>query len=85
MPMPAPIIAQVGLSAPRVAVIFKGDGAWHYWARLAIHAASRLWGGRGFLLVPHVDGAVVPAMLHAARAYDPDYVVLQRGVGLQGE
>ena len=76
MPMPAPIVAQVGLSTRRVAVVFKGGGAWHYSARLAIHAASRLWGGRGFLLVLYVDGVVAPAMLRAARTYDPDYVVL---------
>src|SRR3712207_50330 len=76
MSMPAPIVAQVGLSAPRVAVVFNGGDAWHYWARLAIHAASRLWGGRGFLLVPNVDGVVAPAILRAAQTYAPDRVRL---------
>ncbi|MET8530307.1 hypothetical protein [Micromonospora sp. NPDC005172] len=69
-------MAQIGLSAPRVAVIFDGGVGWHYWARLVLHVASRTWGGRGFLLVPHVDGAVDPVLLQAARRYDPDYVVL---------
>ncbi|GAA1556729.1 hypothetical protein GCM10009827_092080 [Dactylosporangium maewongense] len=76
MPTPAPIVAQIGLSAPRVAIVFDGGGAWHYWAQLAIHAATHLWGGRGFLLIPHVQGEVAPALLQAARTYDPDYVVL---------
>ncbi|MET8066543.1 hypothetical protein [Micromonospora sp. NPDC005313] len=72
----APLVAQIGLSAPRVVVVFDGGEEWHYWARLALHAATRLWGGRGFLLVPHVGGSVEPALLRAARTYDPDYVVL---------
>ena len=71
-----PIVAQIGLSAPRVAVVFDGGDGWHYWARLAIHRASHIWGGRGFLLVPHVDGVVAPVLVQAARSYDPDYVVL---------
>ncbi|WP_157241165.1 hypothetical protein [Catenuloplanes japonicus] len=71
-----PFAVQIGLAAPRVAVVFNGGQNWHYWARLAIHAASRIWGGRGFLLVPHVDGVVDPLLLAAARTYDPDYVVL---------
>lgn len=70
-----PLVAQVGLAAPRVAVIFNGGPAWPYWARLAIHTASQLWGGRGFLLIPHVDGVVDPVLLRAARTYDPDYVM----------
>jgi hypothetical protein len=72
----APIVTQIGLSAPRVAVVFDGGEGWHYWARLAIHAASRLWGGRGYLLVPHVDGDVASELLSAVRTYDPDYVLL---------
>ncbi|WP_405102992.1 hypothetical protein [Micromonospora sp. NBC_01412] len=72
----APLVAQIGLSAPRVVVVFDGGEDWQYWARLALHAATRLSGGRGFLLVPHVGGFVEPALLRAARTYDPDYVVL---------
>jgi hypothetical protein len=71
-----PMIVQIGLCAPRVAVVFNGGDGWHDWARLGIHTATHFWGGRGFLLVPHVDGVVDPVMLRAARTYDPDYVVL---------
>ena len=51
---------------------------WHYWARLAIYAASQVWGGAGFILIPHRDGEVAPSLLQAASAYDPDHVVLLR-------
>ena len=51
---------------------------WHYWARLAIYAASQVWGGAGFILIPHRDGEVAPCLLQAAAAYDPDHVVLLR-------
>jgi hypothetical protein len=67
---------------PRVAVVFDGGANWHYWARVALHACTKVWGGRGFILVPHRQGMVNPQMLHAVRAYDPDYVVrLQRTLG----
>ena len=62
----------------RVAVVFDGGDDWHYWARLAIYAASQVWGGAGFILVPHREGEVTPFLLQAARAYDPDHVVLLR-------
>jgi hypothetical protein len=64
------------LRPARVAVVFDGGDDWHYWARLAIYAASQVWGGPGFILVPHRGGEVKPVLLQAARAYDPDYVVL---------
>lgn len=65
------------LRAPRVAIVFRGDKAWQYWCRLAIHAASRVWGGVGFVLIPYSRGGQVhPKLLQAARAYDPDYVLL---------
>lgn len=62
----------------RVAVLFDGGDDWQYWARLAIYAASRVWGGAGFILIPHRDGEVASSLLQAASAYDPDHVVLLR-------
>lgn len=68
---------RMGLRAPRVAIAFRGDSAWHYWCRLAIHAATSVWGGSGFILIPYTDdGDVDPTLLQAASAYDPDYVTL---------
>ncbi len=59
--------------------MFDGGPHWHYWARLALHACTKLWGGEGFILVPHDGGQVRPEMLEMVRMYDPDYVVtLQR-------
>ncbi|MET8989369.1 hypothetical protein ABZW49_28300 [Nonomuraea wenchangensis] len=66
---------------PRVAVVFDGGERWHFWARFALYACTEFWGGEGFILIPHNNGTVHPALLAAARAYDPDYVVtLQRTV-----
>ncbi|MGI5151332.1 hypothetical protein ACQEVC_34045 [Plantactinospora sp. CA-294935] len=60
-----------------------GDDQWHFWARVALRACTNVWGGRGFILVPHRDGVVHPELLTAIRMYDPDYVVtLQRTLGL---
>jgi hypothetical protein len=70
--------ARMTLRPARVAVVFDGGELWHYWARLAIYAASQVWGGAGFILVPHRDGEVAPVLLQAVAAYDPDHVVLLR-------
>jgi hypothetical protein len=70
--------ARMTLRPARVAVVFDGGDNWNYWARLAIYAASQVWGGAGFILIPHRDGEVVPSLLQAASAYDPDHVVLLR-------
>jgi hypothetical protein len=70
--------AWMTLRPARVAVVFDGGELWHYWARLAIYAASQVWGGAGFILIPHRDGDVAPCLLQAAAAYDPDHVVLLR-------
>jgi hypothetical protein len=66
------------LRPARVAVVFDGGDDWHYWARLAIYAASQVWGGAGFILIPHREGEVPVSLLQAARAYDPDHAVLLR-------
>ncbi|MER7273478.1 hypothetical protein ABT369_03375 [Dactylosporangium sp. NPDC000244] len=59
--------------------MFDGGKNWHFWARLALHACTKVWGGEGFILVPHSEGRVRSELLAAVRVYDPDYVVtLQR-------
>jgi hypothetical protein len=70
--------ARMTVRPARVAVVFDGGDDWQYWARLAIYAASQVWGGAGFILIPHRDGQVTPSLLLAASAYDPDHVVLLR-------
>jgi hypothetical protein len=70
--------ARMTLRPARVAVVFDGGDDWQYWARLAIYAASQVWGGAGFILIPHRDGDVAPSLLEAASAYDPDHAVLLR-------
>jgi hypothetical protein len=70
--------ARTTLRPARVAIVFDGGDDWHYWARLSIYAASRVWSGAGFILIPHREGEVGPLLLQAVRAYDPDYVVLLR-------
>ena len=61
--------------APRVAIIIDGSEDWIYWARHAIYSCCNIWGGHGFVLVPHINGVVNATILRAVRAYDPDYVV----------
>jgi hypothetical protein len=70
--------ARMTLRPGRVAVVFDGGEPWHYWARLASYAASQVWGGAGFILIPHRGGDVAPCLMQAAAAYDPDHVVLLR-------
>lgn len=65
------------LRAPRVAVIVDGaEQAWLSAARIALAQCSQVWGGSGFVLVPHRDGVVDPVVLRAVVAYDPDYVAV---------
>ncbi len=70
--------ARMTLRPARVAVVFDGGNDWHYWARLAIYAVCQVWGGAGFILIPHRQGEVEVSLLQAASAYDPDHVVLLR-------
>ncbi len=70
--------ARMSLRPARVAVVFDGGDEWHFWVRLAIYAVSQVWGGAGFILVPHRNGAVAPSLLQAASVYDPDHVALLR-------
>ncbi|MGV9415299.1 hypothetical protein ACWDOP_35830 [Nocardia sp. NPDC003693] len=64
-----------GLRASRVAIIFDGDEHWSHWARRAVYLANSIWGGAGFVFVPHHGGEVAPSVLRAVRTYDPDHVV----------
>lgn len=74
---------RMGLRPPRAAVVFDGGDQWHFWARVALFACTNVWGGEGFILVPHRDGSVHPDLLAAVRRYDPDYVLtLQRTLNL---
>lgn len=64
------------LRAPRVAIVFLADtDDWHFFAKSALWRANQLWGGAGFVLVPHRGGLVNVTVLRAVTAYDPDYVV----------
>jgi len=64
------------LRAPRVAIVFPADTPhWDFFARKALWRANRLWGGAGFVLVPHHGGEVSDTVLRAVASYDPDYVV----------
>ena len=69
----------MALRAPRVAVVFPAPATgWTHAARVALHQVSHVWGGAGFVLVPHDGGLVNVAVLDAVAAYDPDYVVTAR-------
>jgi hypothetical protein len=69
----------MGLRASRVAVVFDASGHnWPKWARVLLHEFSQIWGGSGFILIPHIDGEVHPWLAEALRKYDPDYVLLYR-------
>ncbi|MCL8026463.1 hypothetical protein [Nocardioides bruguierae] len=68
--------AYYSLRAPRVAIVFPADTPhWDFFARKALWRANRLWGGAGFVLVPHQAGVVSETLLRAVASYDPDYVV----------
>ncbi len=58
--------------------MFDGGGDWLSQAALALYECGRVWGGSGFLLIPHHNGAVHPALVRMAAAYDPDYVLTTR-------
>ncbi|AYF78520.1 hypothetical protein D7D52_37105 [Nocardia yunnanensis] len=74
-----PVTAQMTLRAPRVALVIPAGPDWHLAARRALHAASQVWGGAGFVVVPYEDdGTVHATLLAAVREYDPDYVLRLR-------
>lgn len=67
--------ARLAPRPPRVAVVVPGGDHWDYWVRLAMFDASTRWGGAGYVLVPHLDGAVNGHLLEVLVTYDPDFVV----------
>jgi hypothetical protein len=48
---------------------------WQYYATLVLNEVSKVWGGAGFILIPHDNGKVATHFLRLANAYDPDHVV----------
>lgn len=67
--------ARIGLRAPRVAVRFDVTDKWQSKFGLAMSMGSGLWGGYGFIYVPHGAGKIHPALARILAAYDPDYLV----------
>jgi hypothetical protein len=66
---------EAALRPPRAVVVYDGGDHWVSNAALAMHTCQGIWGGSGFLLIPHDHGQVSQSILRLARAYDPDYVV----------
>lgn len=72
----------MGLRAPRVALVVPGWDDWKLMVRAGIHAATTMWGGAGFIVVPVAAGGLNPAVVAAVRAYDPDSIVVPQGNSL---
>jgi hypothetical protein len=66
---------RAALRPPRAVVVFDGGDQWLSNAALTMYSCGRIWGGSGFLLIPHHDGRVSRSLRRLAYAYDPDYVV----------
>jgi hypothetical protein len=62
---------RMALRCPRVAIVVPRDEFWQTHVAMAMWAASRTWGGSGFIIVPSESPKV---LLRAVGAYDPDYV-----------
>lgn len=69
------VAATVTLRAPRIAVVIPDRPEWHRWVIHVLEQCGNVWGGAGFVLIPHTNGEVHPLWLQLARAYDPDHVV----------
>lgn len=65
----------ITLRAPRIAIVVPNIDPWHYYACLVLGQAAKVWGGAGFILIPHTNGIVQPHALQMAIAFDPDHVV----------
>jgi hypothetical protein len=70
-----PIPVSITLRAPRMAIVVPDIEPWHYFACLVLSQASKVWGGAGFILIPHTNGIVKPHSLQMAIAFDPDHIV----------
>lgn len=66
---------RAALRPPRAVVVIDGGDNWLSNAALGMYSCGRIWGGSGFLLIPHHDGEISRSIRRLARAYDPDYVV----------
>jgi hypothetical protein len=66
---------RAALRPPRAIVIIDGGDNWLGNAALGMYSCGRIWGGSGFILIPHHDGKISRSLRRLARAYDPDYVV----------
>lgn len=78
--MSEPVLSYATVSTvmrpPRAVILFRGDGHWRAWARLALQTAGATWAGGGHLLVPYDEqGGVAPSLIAAAKAFDPDHVL----------
>ena len=67
--------ARIGLRAPRVAVRVDSEAHWQSGLGLAMWLASGMWGGHGFIYMPHGASGLHPALASILAAYDPDYLV----------
>lgn len=72
---PGNVSARVGLRAPRAAIRVEARGDWRSLFALAMSTASHLWGGYGFIYLPHGTGQLHPALARVLHVYDPDYLV----------
>jgi hypothetical protein len=73
--MPGHHPARISLRAPRAAIRVETTVHWQSMFGLAMSVASGLWGGYGFIYIPHSSGKIHPALARILSAYDPDYLV----------
>lgn len=66
---------RIALRSSRVLIVVPDYEPWHSYASIVMDLASKIWGGAGFIFVPHANGVVDPNFLRLANAYDPDHVV----------
>lgn len=67
--------ARVSLRAPRAAIRVETTVNWQSMLGLAMSMAAGLWGGYGFIYIPHSSGKIDPALARILSAYDPGYLV----------
>jgi hypothetical protein len=56
VPKPSFQALQAALRPPRAVVVYDGGNHWLSNAAVALHTCQRIWGGSGFLLIPHHSG-----------------------------
>lgn len=65
----------VQMRPSRVAVVVPLLDEWPQLSEAVLRQCAALWGGAGFILIPHRQGEVSPLWRRVAIAYDPDHVV----------